>query len=161
MNRGLNYLLILLAASLTACSSGTDNSELPAPLTRIENALPLALNWKVATSTAINAASYRLRPFQNNNRIFSIDIRGLIYCVDATLGNTLWKHDTGFKAIAGIGGNDEWLLVTSRDGDIAAFRHSADGLEPGWNIRVDSELRSVPVLDGERVVGIEAAGQRW
>lgn len=151
MNRASYYLLVLLTVLLAACSPGTDNSELPAPLTRIEDALPLALNWKVETSTAINSASYRLRPFESDNRIYSIDIRGLIFCVDAIYGNTLWKYDTGFKAIAGIGGNDEWLLLTSRDGDIAAFRHSASGLEPSWSIRVDSELRSVPVVDGEQV----------
>ena len=90
MKPALTYLPILFTALLVACSSGTDNSELPAPLTKIEDALPLGLNWKVQTSTAVNSASYRLQPFQSGKRIYSIDIRGLIYCVDADYGNTLW-----------------------------------------------------------------------
>jgi len=143
--------IFLLALLLVACSSGTDNSEQPAPLTRIEDPLKLAVNWKIQTSTAVNRASYSLRPFNNGNRIYSIDLRGAIVCVEEFYGKTLWRHETGLQAIAGLGGDDELLLVTSRDGDIAAFRHSDEGLEASWRIRIDSEIRSVPVLDGGQV----------
>lgn len=151
MKTALTGCGLLLALLLPGCSSEVDNSEPPAPLTTIENPLPLKLNWQIETSSAVNAASYRLRPFHSRNRIYSIDTSGLIVCIDADSGDRLWRHRSGLKSIAGLGGNDELLLATSRDGHIEAYRHSAEGLEALWKIRIDSEIRAVPVLDGKQV----------
>ena len=145
---GCGWLLTLL---LLGCSSDVDNSEPPAELTTIDDPLPLVLNWRIETSTAVNRASYRLRPLHSRNRIYSIDTRGLIVCIDAKDGDKLWQYPTKLESIAGLGGNDELLLATSRDGHIQAYRHSADGLEARWNIRIDSEIRAVPVVDGKQV----------
>ncbi len=146
------YLFIFaLAGLLVACSSGTDNSEPPAELTKIENKLRLILNWKIDTRASVNSASYRLRPLQIDGRIYSIDTRGSIVCVDATYGTSLWRHETELSAIVGLGGDRERLIVTSRDGDIAAYQLSEEGLQELWKIRVDSEIRATPVLDGEQL----------
>ena len=136
---------------LLGCSGGIDNSEPPAPLTTIRDPLPLVMNWKIETSSAVNSASYRLRPFHSRNRVYSIDTTGLIVCIDAIYGNVLYRHSTGLESIAGLGGNDELLLVTSRDGHIEAYRHTAERLEAQWKVRIDSEIRAVPVIDGEQV----------
>ncbi len=152
MNPVLKLLPLLLAAMLVACSSAKDNTEPPAELTVIRDPLSLKRNWEIETGASANAASYRLRPFYSDNRIYSIDTRGTIVCLDATYGTTLWRYSTGLRAIAGLGGNSELLLVTSRDGEIAAYRHVAEeGLEESWKIRIDSEIRAIPVVDGEQV----------
>jgi outer membrane protein assembly factor BamB len=151
LNSALKWLVIALAGFLIACSSGTDNSEPPAPLTKIEEPLPLILNWKVDTRASANSASYRLRPFQVGDRIYSIDTRGSIVSVDAKYGTSLWRHETGLSAIVGLGGDSTRLVVTSRNGDVAAYRYTGDGLESIWKVSVDSEIRAVPVLDGEQV----------
>jgi outer membrane protein assembly factor BamB len=151
LNPVLKLLGLILTGLLVACAGNKDNSELPAPLTKIEDRLPLILNWKLETQAAPNSASYRLRPLQLDNRIYSIDTRGWIVCVDATNGDRMWRHKTGLAAIAGLGGDANRLLVTSRDGDIAAYQLSEKGLEALWKIRIDSEIRAVPVLDGDQV----------
>ena len=151
MNPALKLPGLILTGLLVACAGNQDNSEPPAPLTKIEDKLPLILNWKFETQAAPNSASYRLRPLQIDNRIYSIDTRGSIVCVDATYGNSLWRHETDLEAIAGLGGDADRLVVTSRDGDIAAFRLSEKGLELLWKIRIDSEIRAVPVLDGDQI----------
>lgn len=142
---------LILAGLLAACSSGTDNSEQTAALTKIEDKLPLIVNWKVDTRAAINSASYRLRPLQLGDRIYSIDTAGSIVCIDANYGTSLWRYETRLPAIAGLSGLGDRLLVTSRDGDVAAYQLSGDGLEELWKIRIDSEIRALPVLDRDLV----------
>ncbi|MCP4386831.1 MAG: outer membrane protein assembly factor BamB [Gammaproteobacteria bacterium] len=151
MNPALKLVVPILAGFLFACTSGKDNSEPPAPLTKIEDALPLILNWKVDTRAASNRASYRLRPLQVGDRIYSVDTRGSVVCVDAKYGTSLWRHESGLAAIVGLSGDKERLIVTSRDGDVLAYRQSEDGLETIWKTRIDSEIRATPVLDGEQV----------
>ena len=151
MKKALTGCCWLLTLLLLGCGADVDNTEPPAELTTIRDPLPLNLNWTIETSTAINRASYRLRPFHSGNRIYSIDIEGLIVCIDAGEGKRLWKYRSGLESIAGLGGNDELLLATSRDGHIEAYRHSAEGLEPHWKIRIESEIRAVPVVDGRQV----------
>ncbi len=151
MKPAANLLILILAGLLVACASSVDNSEPPAALTKIEDKLPLVINWKVDTQAAVNAASYRLRPLQFGDRIYSIDTRGSIVCVDANYGTRLWRYETKLAAIAGLGGGGNRLVVTSRDGDIAAYELSANGLKALWKIRIDSEIRAVPVLDRDQV----------
>jgi len=152
LNPALKLLGLILTGLLVACATNQDNSEPPAPLTKIEDKLPLILNWKVETQAAVNSASYRLRPLQLGDRIYSIDTQGSIVCVDATHGTSLWRYETNLAAIAGLGGDANRLVVTSRDGDIAAYQLSEKGLEALWQIRIDSEIRAVPVLDREQVL---------
>lgn len=142
----------ILAGLLSACSSGTDNSEAPAALTKIEDKLTLVVNWEVDTQAANNSASYRLRPLQLGDRIYSIDTAGSIVCVDANYGTSLWRYETELPAIAGLSGRGNRLIVTSRDGDIASYRLSGDGLQAQWKIRIDSEIRAVPVLDDDQLL---------
>lgn len=151
MKPALLLACLILAGLSAACSSATDNSEPPAALTKIEDKLPLIVNWKVDTRAAINSASYRLRPLQLGDRIYSIDTAGSIVCVDANYGTSLWRYETRLPAIAGLSGRGNRLLVTSRDGDIVAYQLSGDGLEEQWKIRIDSEIRALPVLDRDRV----------
>jgi len=151
LNSALKWLVVALSGFLFACGSGKDNSEPPAPLTKIEDALPLILNWKVDTRASSNTASYRLRPFQVGDRIYSIDTGGSVVGIDAKYGTSLWRYETGLSAIVGLGGDSTRLIVTSRNGDVAAYRYTEDSLESIWKVRVDSEIRAVPVVDGEQV----------
>ncbi len=151
MNLPCRLATLILLGLLAACSTEEDNSEPPAPLTDIDDEIPLEMNWKHDTRAASNRASYRLRPLLIEGRIYSIDTRGSIVCVDPEYGDRLWRFETGLPIIAGLGGDRHHLVVNSRDGDVAAFRFTGDGLEALWKIRVGSELRAPPVLDDGQV----------
>ena len=56
------FATLTLLCLLAACGGATDNIEPPAPLTTIENPLPLDKNWVLDTRAADNRASFRLRP---------------------------------------------------------------------------------------------------
>jgi len=136
---------------LVSCGGDKDNTEPPAELTIIEYNVPLQLNWSLDTRAAKNRASYRLRPLLIGDRIYSIDTGGTVICVDLVKGRKLWKFDTELAPITGLGGNDQILIATSKDGDIVAFRESDDELVKLWGIRVESEIRATPVVDNDQV----------
>lgn len=148
----LRTLLSLVAiALLAACGGETDNSEPPAPLTSIEDPILLDVTWKLDTRAAANTASFRLRPLLVGERIYTIDTAGIVSSVDPETGRRLWLFDTGVAASAGLGGNAQVLLATSRNGDVAAYRVLEDGLESLWRIGIDGEIRAAPVIYGDRV----------
>ncbi len=143
--------LILLAALLAACGGETDNSEPPAPLTSIENPIKPFVNWVVDTRASGNLAAYRLRPLIVDDRAYTIDTSGLVRSVDLAKGRSLWRFDTDLEPIAGLGGNAQILIATSRNGDVVAYRIAEKTLEKLWSTRVGSEIRSIPQLAGEQV----------
>ena len=103
------------------------------------------------SQAAPNTASYRLRPLLVGDLVYSIDTDGTVVCVDVANGTLLWRFKTGLNAITGIGGNQEMLVVASRDGDIAAYSNSYPNPELLWQIRIDSEIRATPIVDGDQV----------
>lgn len=143
--------VLVLLCFIAACSGDKDNSEPPAPLTDIEEAVTLTLNWKLDTRAASNTAAYRLRPLVIGDRAYTIDTSGLIACVDIATGRRLWKYATDLSALSGLSGNQKLVIATSGDGDVAAFQMVEKGLEPLWKIRVNSEIRATPVVKDDQV----------
>lgn len=151
MKPGRIIIALVFLGLLVSCGSDKDNTEPPAELTAIEYNIPLQLNWSLDTRAAKNRASYRLRPLLIGDRVYSIDTGGTVVCVDLVTGRRLWKFDTELTPIAGLGGNDQILIATSADGDIVAYQESDDELVKLWGIRVESEIRAVPVVDNDQV----------
>jgi len=141
-----------LLCFIGACSGDKDNSEPPAPLTDIEAAVALEQNWKLDTRADSNTAAYRLRPLIIGNRAYTIDTSGMVVCVDIATGRKLWKYATDLSALSGLGGNENLVIATSGDGDIAAFQIVEKGLEPVWETRVSSEVRATPVVNDDQVL---------
>ena len=142
---------LTLLCLLAACSGGTDNTEPPAPLTTIENPLPLDKNWVIDTRAADNRASFRLRPLLVGDEMYTIDTGGLVRGVDLLNGRSLWRYQTRLEPITGLGGNAEMLIATSRNGDVIAYKRVEKGLEMLWQAQLGSEIRAVPVVDGDQV----------
>ena len=150
MSRSLAGIALLLGG-LAACSTDKDNTEPPAPLTTISESIPLELDWKTDTRASANAAAYRLRPLVVGDHVYSIDTDGVVSRVGAAGGRRHWRFESGLQAIAGPGGNAELIVLSSRDGEVAAYRPRDDGLEPLWRTRVSSEIRAAPVVDRGQV----------
>ena len=142
--------LVLLSA-IAACGGETDNSEPPSPLTDIEAPVALKINWNLDTRAASNTAAYRLRPLIIGNRAYTIDTSGLVACVDISTGRKLWSYETDLPALSGLGGNENLVIATSGDGDIAAFQIVEKGLEPVWKTRASSEIRAIPIVNDDQV----------
>ena len=151
MNPARISAAIVLLGFLVSCGGNKDNAEPPAELTAIKINVPLQLNWALDTRAAKNRASYRLRPLLVGNHAYSIDTDGTVTSVDLASGRKLWKFDTELEPITGLAGNDQILIATSQDGDIAAYRESDDELELLWKTRIESEIRATPLIDNDQV----------
>lgn len=151
MNSARTTSTLFLLGLLVSCGGAKDNTEPPAELTAIKTEVPLQLNWSLDTRASRNSASYRLRPLVIGDRVYSIDTNGRVTCVDLVKGRKLWKFDTDLTPIAGLSGNEQVLIATSQDGDIVAYRESDEELVKLWGTRIQSEIRSPPVVDGDQV----------
>jgi outer membrane protein assembly factor BamB len=144
--------ILVLLGVLAACGGNKDNSEPPALLTSIKNPISLVINWKGDTRASEHRAAHRLRPMISGERLYSIDNSGLVRSIDLKNGRRQWRYESGFRPITGPGGNAQMLILTSRDGEVAAFREVDNAkLEPRWKIRLGSEIRATPVTDGAQI----------
>lgn len=145
----IRLLVVFLVYWLAACST-PDNSEPPAELTTIENPIGLQLVWANDTGRGVYRASHRLAPWVINKQVFSLDARGVISVYQADDGTLLNRVETGLFPYAGLTGNQELLVITSREGDIQVRERSGD-FPIIWHARVLSEIRAIPVLDQQRL----------
>lgn len=143
-------LLISLTLFMFGCST-PDNSEPPAELTEIENPEPVSELWTFQTGKSSLVNFFDLAPLVLGDRIYTIDLQGLIYQVDAKRGRANWSFETGLPAIAGLSGDDRRLLVTSRDGEVALYEIIDESLQLSWKKQLSSEIRSQAVLDADQV----------
>ena len=134
-----------LAVFAVSCSS-TDNSEPPAPLTDIKNALKIDVLWTTDTDAGIGAGSYNLQPLLVQDRIFTIDTDGLIKSIDANNGKLQWRFATGIQPVAGLAGNDDIIIASSRDGELNLYARVSNSLVLRWSARLKGEIRSAPVI---------------
>jgi outer membrane protein assembly factor BamB len=144
--------VIVLLGLLAACSGDTDNSEPPATLTKIETAFPLRIDWRLDTRASSNNAAYRLQPLISGDRVYSIDTHGLVRGIELTRGRKIWRYKSELEPITGVGGTPQLLIVTSRDGEVAAYRETEDRLEPLWSTNLGSEIRATPVVADDQVI---------
>lgn len=151
---------VLLIASLLLLSCGDkDNSEPPAPLTKIEQALRVVVDWKTNTGAGIETASYNMRPLLVQDQIFSVDTRGLVKSIDTESGKVNWSTETGMAAITGLAGTAAVIIASSRDGDLNAYDILQDDLELRWSTRLKGEIRALPLIAGEQVFVRTVDGQ--
>jgi outer membrane protein assembly factor BamB len=143
-------LIFMVSSYLLSCSS-EDNSEPPAELTNIENALKIKIDWKTNTGAGIETASYNMRPLLLRNEIFSVDIEGLVKSIDAETGKVKWSAETEVAAITGLAGTAEVILASSRNGNLNAYDIVDDDLRLRWSTRLKGEIRAQPQVDSEQV----------
>jgi len=151
--------LLIASLFLLSCGGDKDNSEPPAPLTKIEQALRVIVDWKTNTGAGIETASYNMRPLLVQDQIFSVDTRGLVKSIDTKSGRVNWSTETGIAAITGLAGTAAVIIASSRDGDLNAYDILEDDLELRWSTRLKGEIRALPLIAGEQVFVRTVDGQ--
>jgi outer membrane protein assembly factor BamB len=150
LNRARVLTLLILSLLLLSCGD-KDNSEPPAPLTKIEQALRVVVDWKTNTGAGIETASYNMRPLLVENQVFSVDTEGLVKSIDAESGKVNWSTKTEIPAITGLAGTPEVILASSRNGDLNAYNILEDDLELRWSTRLKGEIRALPLIADAQV----------
>ncbi len=142
--------LALSLVLLTACTT-TDNSAPPAELSELENPEYIQILWSRDSGKGFVKKFMDIQPLLIGDRFFTIDVDGVIRQLDVGNGKKRMQFDTGLKVAAGPGGTENALVVASREGDIAYFEFSGNSLKKRWQQRINSEIRTRPVLDGQQV----------
>jgi len=150
LNRALILVIVGISLLQLACSS-KDNSEPPAPLTKIEQPIPLYMKWKVRTGAGIDAASYNMRPLLNQDTIYSIDTEGMVSSINAENGRLNWNSFTRLASITGLSGAEGVIIASSKNGDLNAYDIEDKNLKLRWSIRLRGEVRAVPVVSEQQV----------
>lgn len=156
LNRILQWLALTLL--LIACSS-KDNNEPPALLTEIEKPISLDISWSTDTDAAENIASFNMQPLLVDDQIFSVDTEGVIVNIEADSGRENWTFESGLAAITGLAGNQQIIVVSSGDGDLAVFNRVEGGLEKRWSIQLTGEIRAAPVISEQQLFVRTVAGK--
>ncbi len=143
---------------LLACSS-EDNSEPPAPLTEIEQAIKLRIKWSTDTDAAASGASFDMRPLIIGDQVLSIDIEGVVKSINPESGRQNWRFESRIAAITGLAGGQDVVVATSKDGDLAAFKLVDKGLEKIWEIQVQGEIRAMPTVHQDLLFVRTVAGK--
>ncbi len=150
MPLGRLTLIISLTLLVFGCST-PDNSDPPAELTEIENPEYVRELWTFQTGKSSLVNFFDLAPLVSGDKIYTIDLSGRIYQIDAKRGRANWSFETGLPAIAGLSGDDTHLVATSRDGEVALYEIKDDSLLLSWKKQLSSEIRTQAVLDTNQV----------
>jgi outer membrane protein assembly factor BamB len=145
-----SLLLASLVLWLFGCST-PDNSEPPAPLTEIENPQSVFELWSFVAGKSTTANYFDLAPLVVGDKIYTIDVVGLVYQIDAKSGRPDWSYETELPAIAGLSGDAKHLVATSRNGEVALYEILPESLKLIWKKQLSSEIRSQAVLDQGQV----------
>lgn len=144
-------LLASMLSLLLACST-PDNSTPPAELTDIEKQEAVFERWTLDTGEGVDKSFFNLQPWVRGDKVYTIDTRGVIHQVDARSGDADWEFETGMPSIAGLSGNDNSLLATSREGQLARYDFNNGSLQLRWQRRLLSEIRSPAIVSDEQVL---------
>lgn len=145
--KALTGLLLIFS---TACST-PDNSEPPAELTKIENAESVHELWSVDTGSGADENYFNMPPLAIGDKIYTIDLEGLIYQVDAVKGRSEWSYDSELLSMTGLAGNETSLFATSREGHVVRLDFTDDDLKQVWTQQLNSEIRSRAMVDGDQL----------
>lgn len=171
--------IILLMASLTACSAltefradmanqlfGEEPPNPPAELEEIKASYTAKVDWKVELG---ETARYDYTPALETGFVYGSNVEGDVIKLDATKGQQLWKTNIGETISGGVGTGGGLVLVGTNKGHVFALDVTG---KPLWNSKLSSEILSVPrYFDGKvivrtgdnRIYGIDAAdgSRKW
>ena len=145
------FFTAILLLSLAGCGtkefihtmiSGTDNSDPPTPLVKIETPTEITELWSKSIGKGSSKYFLRLTPAHIQSKVFVADISGNLEAIDATSGSSLWKNDADLTITGGPGASEKLTLIGSDEGDVLAYSSETGKLM--WQAKVSSEILAAP-----------------
>ncbi len=146
----IRLLFLVPLLSLTACSTPS-NDEPPAELTEISHAEYIKLLWSRDTGKGVVNKYVSMEPFIQGNKIYTIDVTGLISQMDSDSGKLDWFYESGLKTNTGLAGDAASLVATSPNGEVVLFDYDENSIKQRWKQQLKSEIRTKAVLSGTQV----------
>jgi len=150
------YVLPLLIACLVACGD-EDNSEPPAALTEFTPSAKLSLLWAESTGGGDKQQYLFIEPLVLHDKVITAGRSGLISILSLSYGDIIDEIDVEATLSGGVGGNDDFWLVTTRNGEVIAI--DSETRKIAWRTKVPSEVLSKPVIHNNSVIARSVDGQ--
>ncbi|OIP17514.1 MAG: outer membrane protein assembly factor BamB [Comamonadaceae bacterium CG_4_9_14_3_um_filter_60_33] len=140
-------LAVVLAAALSACSSGPDQIK-PAEL----GANPALLGVRTAWNSKIAPVDFPLQIKVDGAAVTLAGADGVVQSLNARTGVSLWRVSVGAPISAGVGSDGRFAAVVTRANELVV-------LEAGqilWRARLPAQVFTAPLVAGERVFVLAA-----
>lgn len=146
--------LMFVAGSLSACTTISNSLESINPfassgpkmarLVTIQGGLETRQVWSF---NAGKAKDYTFSPAIVGNAVYVAGHDGSLAKLEG--GQVVWRIDAGQKLSAGVGANNNLVVVGTDKGDVLAF--SSDDGKPIWQAKVSSEVLAAPAVGNNGV----------
>lgn len=143
------FIVVLLSTVfLTACG-GSDNSEPPAELIEFKETLTVKELWSVDTGNGVEQLFVKLFPLVLNDSIVVTDRDGTVTSYNLKTGKQLWETELNNVISGGVGGNEENLVVTSRNGHVYLLDSKGQLI---WKVDASSEVLMPAQIAGDLII---------
>lgn len=144
--------LIALLLLLSACSSNKDKDEEErvAKLVEFDRTIDVDRLWSTGAGSDKGRKYTKIIPVLFENVLYTADVKGRVFAVDAETGKKLWKTDTDFSFSGAVGVANGLIVAGTPDGEVVVM--SSDNGEVLWHAEVSSEIVAPPSTNGSIVV---------
>lgn len=133
----IRYLSLFLSVLLLAACGDSDNSEPPAELVDFEASLQVEELWSVDTGVGVEQQYIKLYPLILDDRIIVTDREGTVSAFALKDGDRLWETELDIILSGGVGGDQNHLVLTSRNGHVIML--DGEG-KLKWQVDATSEV---------------------
>ncbi len=155
---GLSVLsLTALLGGCTGFFVGDENLSEPVDLPDVAQSVSFSHQWKASIGDGTDKKNLHLRPAIVGDRIFVVSADGTLEARELTTGNRIWQQDIGQNIAAGVGADNNLVVVSSEDGLLMAFS-AVDG-SAGWTYQASTEILTPPTIVNDLVIARAIDGQ--
>lgn len=134
--------------SLYACGE-TDNSEPPAELVDFKRSLDVKELWSADTGSGVDQLFVKLFPLILEDTIVVTDRQGTVISFDLNTGKELWQTELDIIISGGVGGNNNHLVLTGRNGHVILLDGTGKLL---WKVDASSEVLMPAQIAGNLII---------
>ncbi len=142
--------LLLVIASVSACSWFGDKQKQPNELTNITQRVTIQQRWEADVGSGLSELYRLMPPVIDQDSVYANDYKGRIYSFNRETGQRQWRQDLNLDIAAGVGVSADSVLIASLDGDIVALNKESG--EERWRSNITSEVLAPPQSNGSIVV---------
>lgn len=160
MKHTSQLLLLLGGLLLTGCTKfflGEENLSEPQELPSNPGLVGFAKQWTRNIGDGTDGKALYLRPLAVGNHVYAVSADGELSAVSLNNGSRLWEVKVGHPVAAGVGGDQNVLVVGSENGLLLAF--DANTGQRGWIYQLSSEILAAPTVVAGLVVARSTDGQ--
>jgi len=145
----IRFIVVLLSALFLIACGDSDNSEPPAELIDFKQTLKVEQLWSVDTGNGVDQLFVKLFPLVLNDRIVVTDRDGSVSAYNLETGDQLWETELDIVISGGVGGNEDNLVVTSRNGHVYLLDSKGQLV---WKVDASSEVLMPAQIAGDLII---------